>query len=195
MHLWFSPSLTSILIILVLNYREKEINFSFLTNQAIKLSTESVHYYPPANDQDVDWLYDWVWIIERKCVDSKSLSHTVSSVKLWVISYFAIWGWMICDENLISTKYCSHLVSQSGKMISKILSGHHNSGSWVTESPFFYFCPRPLGLRSLLDRSEGVMVFVVSANCMMVISIGGSISSMHTLTSRLGLCDIPRSKT
>ena len=80
-------------------------------------------------------------------------------------------------------------------MISKILSGHHNSGSWVTESPFFYFCPRPLGVRSLLDRSEGVMVFVVSADCMMVISIGGSISSMHTLASPLGLWNIPRSKT
>ena len=78
-------------------------------------------------------------------------------------------------------------------MISKILSGHHISGSWVTESPFFYFCPRPLGVRRLLDR--WYLSCQQTAWMVLVISTGGSISSMHTLTSSLGLWDTPKSKT
>ena len=51
--------------------------------------------------------------------------------------------------------------------------------------------PRPLGVRSLLDR----WYLSCQQTAWMVISIGGSISSMHTLTSRLGLWDIPRPRS
>ena len=54
--------------------------------------------------------------------------------------------------------------------------------------------PRPLlGVRSLLDR--WYLSCQQTAWMVLVISTGGSISSMHTLTSSLGLWDTPKSKT
>ena len=64
------------------------------------------------------------------------------------------------------------------------MSGHQIAASLDPESPSHLSSisvPRPLGLRGLLDR----WYLSCQQTAWMVISIGGSISSIHTLTSHL----------